>query len=88
MTNKYFKHTSDVLKAWWELADEMVFAYSDGFDYDTSGAPALGYSSAWLKSVGYLDGPPKPTMYGLHPPSDDDNEKKSNDSPNIRASNK
>jgi len=86
LTNKYFKHTSDVLKAWWELADEMVFAYSDGFDYDTSGAPALGYSSAWLKSVGYLDGPPKPTMYGLHPPSDDDN--KSNDSPYIRASNK
>ncbi|CAB9519775.1 Peptidase family C69 [Seminavis robusta] len=61
VTQLYHNHTAHVLRAWWELADTLVFLYADGYDNQQEfKAPALGYPTEWLERVGYQNGPPPP----------------------------
>lgn len=46
---------ANIMKTYWELPDQLVFKYADGFLND--GKP-LGYPDWWLKQVGYERGPP------------------------------
>jgi len=50
-------HAEQVLQAFWDLSDELMARYSDGWAQDGS---APGYPDWWLKAVGYQDGPPAP----------------------------
>jgi len=51
------EHAGQVVKAFWDLPDELMEKYSDGWAQDGS---APGYPEWWLKAVGYQDGPPPP----------------------------
>jgi hypothetical protein len=46
-----------VAKVWWELADELVVRYNDGFfnfgKYQPNSAGALPYPSWWLRMIGF-----------------------------------
>jgi len=46
-----------VLEAWWALPDQLMERFADGWLDD--GAP-MGYPDAWLKRVGWQEGPPPP----------------------------
>uniref|UniRef100_A0A7S0I5M6 Uncharacterized protein n=1 Tax=Phaeocystis antarctica TaxID=33657 RepID=A0A7S0I5M6_9EUKA len=46
-----------VLEAWWALPDQLMEKFADGWLDD--GAP-MGYPDAWLKRVGWQEGPPPP----------------------------
>merc|ERR1712086_399512 len=52
-------HANSVISAWWELADDLMMKYADGFfqEGESLGEP-LGYDTWWLKAVGYENGPP------------------------------
>jgi len=58
----FVDHSSRVLEAWHDLADEMVFGYSDNHQIlNTSvpdSPPPLGYPAGWLRAVGLPLGPP------------------------------
>ena len=71
LTAAHLAHAASAVRAWWELSDELLFAFSDGYfnrwepsDNDTTGsAPSfvsstIGYPSWWLEQVGYQNGPP------------------------------
>lgn len=67
------KLAEDVLVSWWNLADHLVFRYSDGYinevvehvdrsslsgkKLEFKSAPT-GYPAEWLSRVGYNEGPP------------------------------
>lgn len=51
----------DVVRAWWSLADFLVFRYADGYDNVPNAGSSVGYPSWWLREVGYPSGPPPPT---------------------------
>jgi dipeptidase len=67
ITEAYTQHATNVVRTFWELADEIVFKYSDGFIYSASNPDGSvvrsspGYSLDWLKAVGYENGPPPVT---------------------------
>ncbi|ADB39584.1 dipeptidase [Spirosoma linguale] len=56
-------NASEVINAWWELADMLVAKYSDGYINQkpsrpqNEGAVSIGYSSDWLKLTNYQTGP-------------------------------
>jgi dipeptidase len=54
------------LARWTSLADELVVTLSENTDVATF--TPLGYPSAWLKAVGYADGPPAPPPLDQCPP--------------------
>merc|ERR1711871_1356588 len=54
ITDMIATHATQVMKAWWQLADELMCKYADGFL--NHGEP-YGYPNAYLKAVGFLDGP-------------------------------
>ncbi|EOD39172.1 hypothetical protein EMIHUDRAFT_223642 [Emiliania huxleyi CCMP1516] len=46
-----------ILAEWWALPDELMLRFADGW---ASNGPAMGYVDAWLKRVGWEEGPPEP----------------------------
>mmetsp|Transcript_34248 Transcript_34248/g.85329 ORF Transcript_34248/g.85329 Transcript_34248/m.85329 type:complete len:163 (-) Transcript_34248:178-666(-) len=48
---------NNLMSEWWSLPDYLIQKYADGWLND---GPSLGYPDAWLKLVGYVDGPPQP----------------------------
>ncbi len=71
MTNLYVQHAKDLVAAWWNLADALMFKYADGFVSEPGKiGQSVGYPAWWLKAVGYPGGPPKPPHMGS---SDADN---------------
>jgi len=70
--DKFEKHTEHVLEVWNDLADELLFRYSDNTDNlaDAGGADgSLGYPDAWLKSVGFdTNAPPSVPVMDQCPP--------------------
>merc|ERR1712050_314922 len=58
----FVNHTSKVLKIWHDLADDMVFGFSDNHHILDTSAPnapdPLGYPADWLQAVGLEHGPP------------------------------
>tara|TARA_B110001452_G_scaffold109724_1_gene91037 strand:- start:162 stop:1919 length:1758 start_codon:yes stop_codon:yes gene_type:complete len=46
-----------VLAAWWALPDQLIFQFADGWHADGA---ALGYPDAWLKQIGWEEGPAPP----------------------------
>jgi dipeptidase len=50
--------TSDVLKDWWTLSEQLYIRYNDGYLNTKEGiAQAVFYPAWWLKQVGYEQGP-------------------------------
>ena len=60
---EYHTHVEQVLEAWWNMVDELVVSFVDGYQYAT-GDP-LGYPMNWLQEAKFQDGPPPPTNFGL-----------------------
>ncbi|MDD4952764.1 MAG: C69 family dipeptidase [Desulfovibrionaceae bacterium] len=57
------RNADQVLRTWWDLADELIAKYSDGYvNLPGKAARDVGYPAWWLKSAGYMDGP---TGYGM-----------------------
>lgn len=49
----------DVMLAWWQLADDLMLRYADGYCHDCAAEPYhLGYPAWWLRAVNYTNGPP------------------------------
>ena len=69
------EHATTVVKGLWQLIDDLMFKYADGYTTTVTPNGALhvaseGYPDWWLKEVGYTDGPPpvppkKMVMVGL-----------------------
>ena len=53
-------HTSMVLAAWWNVSDQMIVHWSDGFFNEAFSNVDTEYPKWWLKEVGYQNGPPNP----------------------------
>ena len=55
-------HTAAVLKAWWNVSDQMIVHWSDGFRNEYFDVKPLDteYPKWWLTQVGYQNGPPLP----------------------------
>jgi dipeptidase len=59
ITTDLTAHADSVISAWWQLADDLMMKYADGFFQEgDSYGEALGYDTWWLKAVGYENGPP------------------------------
>jgi len=62
LTASLVAHADAVLADWWQLADELMVKFADGYvttnmgPVDVSVSP--GYPAWWLKEVGYQSGPP------------------------------
>ena len=52
------KNAGDVLKAWWQLSEQLYVKYNDGYLNTKAGvAQSVFYPAWWLKQVGYEKGP-------------------------------
>ena len=63
LTPIFSAHAAQVLSGMWELADELMFKYADGFVNEvmpdtTVKVSTQPYPDWWLKDVGYQNGPP------------------------------
>ena len=51
ITEKYFEHADNVLKAWWDLVDQLMFKYADGWINEPKLGAAMGYPAWWLPTL-------------------------------------
>ena len=59
---QYSANAEQVVRDWWNLADELVMFYADGYCNGCGRAPRhMGYPAWWLTAVNYSDGPRTPT---------------------------
>ena len=74
LSKLYEANARNVLRSLWELTDELMFKYADGYINGVS--PSRGndelrvspdyYPDWWLAKVGYTDGPPPVPKAGAH----------------------
>lgn len=62
-------HAAKVVESFWQLADNLIQNYSDGWLKDGS---VPGYPEWWLKAVGYQNGPPPVPSLAAKGCSDDE----------------
>ena len=61
MTDLYKAHAANVVQAFWDLSDNLIWKDSDGYLNEPGNiGQDIGYPAWWLKQVGYPNGPPKP----------------------------
>jgi len=54
---------AEAVGAWWDLADDLLFGFNDGY-YNrwtadgTFESSSIGYPGEWMAEVGYANGPP------------------------------
>lgn len=54
----YSHNAEDVVAAWWDLSDQLLLHYADGYCNDCGRAPRhVGYPAWWLEAVNYTHGP-------------------------------
>lgn len=58
LTERYQAAADELVAGWWQLADDLMFKYADGF-VNVPGmiGQSVGYPSWWLEQVGYSRGP-------------------------------
>eukprot|EP00051_Salpingoeca_urceolata_P021543 m.339376 g.339376 ORF g.339376 m.339376 type:complete len:673 (+) comp19817_c0_seq7:253-2271(+) len=55
------RNAEAVVARWWQLSDELLLRYADGYCNGCADHPRdLGYPAWWLRAVGYQQGPPPP----------------------------
>jgi len=55
-----YDNAQATVKTWWQLSDQLLFMYADGYRNFPVAGEALGYPAWWLQQVGYENGPPPP----------------------------
>jgi len=60
VTDEMTKFAQSVVRRWWQLADELIFKYADGFINEPGNiGQSPGYPAWWLSAVDYQNGPPR-----------------------------
>jgi dipeptidase len=58
LTKQSNRFSTEVLKDWWALSEQLYIRYNDGYLNTPEGiAQAVFYPAWWLKQVGYEQGP-------------------------------
>ncbi|MBN1345506.1 MAG: C69 family dipeptidase [Phycisphaerae bacterium] len=57
LTDYGIDNADDVVSEWWEMANDLVQKYDDGYINDPVTATEVGYPKEWLDQVGYDQGP-------------------------------
>ncbi len=66
LTTYCVNNANKVVKAWWNLGDDLIQKYSDGYVNQPKIGKEVGYPRWWLDKVGYASGPisyQKPTEW-------------------------
>ena len=71
LSGPYFASVQYTTRRWWDLFDQLVMRYADGFLRGPSvGQPAsIGYPKEWLQAVGYRGPYPEQGNSSLKPPA-------------------
>jgi len=58
LTEDFAQNADGIVLTWWELFDQLLFKYADGWNNVPMLGQAIGYPAWWLEKVGYKNGPP------------------------------
>ena len=58
LTEEFTRNADGIVASWWELFDQLLFKYADGWNNVPTLGQGIGYPAWWLEKVGYKNGPP------------------------------